>query len=331
VVNTDNGVPGRLRELARRQEGVVSRTQALASGMSSDAIRWATERGAWRRVYPGVFATFTGQVGQPAWLWAALLYAGEGAILSHETAAELIGLADRRSTLIHVTIPDARAVIPARGIVIHRSRHVSAKWRYARGIPPHTLTEDTVIDLVNAAGNLDEAVGWVTAAVSRHLTSEWPLRQALAARSRVRWRSQLDEVITFAAGGTHSVLEFRYDRDVERAHGLPRAARQVPFTKRDGSRGYRDRCYEQYGRLVVELDGKRYHPDENRDRDRQRDNQAAATGSPTLRYDWSDVTREACETAVQVYGALRERGYQGKLRPCSPGCRALSDGQRQPA
>jgi hypothetical protein len=273
-------------------------------------------------VSPGVFATFTGQVGRPAQLWAALLYAGEEAILSHETAAELIGLADRQSATVHVTIPDARTVVPTRGMTVHRTRHAYPKWRYARGIPPHTMTEDTVIDLVNAAANLDEAVGWVTAAFSRHLTGEWPLRQAVAARSRVRWRGQLDEVITFAAGGTHSVLEFRYDRDVERAHGLPRAARQVPFTKRDGSRGYRDRCYEQYGRLVVELDGRRYHPDENRDRDRRRDNQAAAAGSPTLRYNWNDVTREACETAAEVYRALSERGYRGTLRTCSPGCRA---------
>ncbi|HEY0936031.1 MAG TPA: DUF559 domain-containing protein [Trebonia sp.] len=188
------------------------------------------------------------------------------------------------------------------------------------------MAEDTVIDLVNTAVNLDDAVGWVTAAFSRRLTSEWALRQAVAARPRVRWRHQLDEAITFAAGGAHSVLEFRYDRDVERAHGLPRAARQVRFTKRDGSRGYRDRYYEEYGRLVIELDGKRYHPDENHSSDRRRDNQAAAGGSATLRYDWGEVTREPCETAVQVYRALCARGYRGALRPCSPVCRAPGGG-----
>lgn len=46
-------------------------------------------------IHPGVYATFTGQVGRQARMWAALLYAGEGARLSHETAAELTGLADR--------------------------------------------------------------------------------------------------------------------------------------------------------------------------------------------------------------------------------------------
>src|SRR5580692_11524383 len=118
---------------------------------------------------------------------------------------------------------------------------------------------------------------------------------------------------------------------MERAHGLPRAARQVPFTKRDGSRGFRDRYYENYGRLVVELDGKRYHLDENRQHDRARDNLAAAKGGSTLRYGWGDVTREACQTAAQVCEALRERGYPGSLKPCSPACGGFSGRERRSA
>jgi hypothetical protein len=38
--------------------------------------------------------------GVPARLWAALLYAGEGTIPSHETAAKLTSLTDRQSALI---------------------------------------------------------------------------------------------------------------------------------------------------------------------------------------------------------------------------------------
>jgi hypothetical protein len=331
MTNVGNGGPGRLRELARLQGGIVSRHQAIKAGMSSGAVRWAVRRGTWQQVYPGVYATFTGPVRRPARLWAALLYAGPGAVLSHETAAELVGLADRQSALINVTIPNGRRVVAPAGVKIHITRQAVPKWSYAQGVPPHTLPDDTIVDLVNAAASLDDAAGWVTAGFARHLIAEWPFRQAVAARSRLRWRDQLDEVITLAAGGAHSVLEYRYDRDVERAHGLPRATRQAPFTKPDGSRGFRDRCYERYGRLVIELDGKRYHPDEARYRDRARDNQAAAKGGSTLRYDWSDVTRQPCETAAQVHAALRERGYRGPVRPCSPGCRAAGARERRPA
>ena len=187
---------------------------------------------------------------------------------------------------------------------------------------PHTLVEETIIDLVDAAKSFDEACGWVTAAFGRRLTGEGPLRTTLDARRKLRWRGQLDEMIIAAAGGAHSLLEFRYDRDVERAHGLPRASQQVPFTKPDGGRGFRDRYYEKFG-LVVELDGRQAHPAERRGQDRSRDNDATAGGGSTLRYDWDDITRHGCRTAAQVARSLASRGWTGQPKQCSPACRAM--------
>lgn len=65
-----------------------------------------------------------------------------------------------------------------------------------------------------------------------------------------------------------------------------------------------------------------YHPDERRGQDQARDNATAVSGA-TLRYGWGDVTRRPCETARQEAAALRERGWTGTLKPCSPGCAAL--------
>ena len=314
-------IPRDLREVARFQASIVTRQQALRSGMSRSAIVSKVACGRWRQVYPGVYATFDGPMGRDAQLWAIVLYAGKGAQLSHETAAEVNGFTERRSPLIHVMIPSARRVRQPRGVVIHRSSYIDPRARFPRGVLPRTFVEETVIDLVSAADNLDDACGWVTTAFGRRMTGEGPLRRALSTRGKLRWRDELDEFITAAAGGAHSVLEFRYDRDVERAHGLPTASRQVPFTKPDGSRGFRDRCYEKYG-LVVELDGKRAHPEERRGHDRRRDNDATALGGATLRYDWDDVTRQPCGTAVQVARSLARRGWKGQLRPCSPPCQA---------
>ena len=102
------------------------------------------------------------------------------------------------------------------------------------------------------------------------------------------------------------MLEFRYHRDVERAHGLPESARQVAFTTRDGRRGRRDRVYEPYD-LVIELDGRLAHQPENQGKDKTRDNAAAADGKQTLRYGWSQVKWQPCETAA--------RGGQGAAPP----------------
>ena len=318
-----SGIPPRLLELARAQAGVISRHQALGGGMSASAIRSKVASGRWQQLYPGVYAVFTGPVRRDARLWAALLYGGKGAQLSHQTAAELLRLTDEQSLPIHLKIPTERRVHPLPDVVIHRSSYIEQGWRFARGVPPHTLVEQTVLDLLDASVSFDDAVGWVTRAFQRNLANAGSLQRALATRKKVRWRDRLSEVITMAAAGTHSTLEYRYDHDVERAHGLPPARKQVPFTKPDGSRGFRDRTYDEYG-LVVELDGKRYHDDDRRDHDRRRDNDAAATTGATLRYDWRDVVRAQCQTAAQVHAALRTRGYTGSLKPCSATCTALA-------
>ncbi len=316
-------IPRALAEAARLQAGVVGRRQALGAGLSSSAIASKIEAGRWRPVYPGVYATFTGPVTREARLWAAVLYAGSGAQLSHETAAEVLQLTSDPCPLIHLTIPAERRVRPVAGMAVHRSSYLETGWRFARGVPPHTWFEETITDLVAAAVNVDDAVAWVTRGFQRNRVSEGRLRSVLAQRAKLRWRDRLDEVIALAADGTHSPLEYRYDRDVERAHGLPPAGKQVAFTKPDGSRGFRDRWYEKYG-LAVELDGRRYHGMTRLDDDRRRDNDVTAAAGATLRYDWGDVTRTPCRTAAQVHGALRERGYPGPLRPCSGTCAALS-------
>jgi hypothetical protein len=110
--------------------------------------------------------------------------------------------------------------------------------------PPRTEIEDTVLDLIQEAKTFDDVCGWVTRAIARELTDETRLRAAMKARQRLRWRADLQELIAAAASGDHSVLEFRYHRDVERAHGLPESARQVQFTAPGGRRGRRDRVYE---------------------------------------------------------------------------------------
>src|ERR1700677_4180797 len=116
-----NGIPAVLREQARWQAGVITREQALLSGLSRSAITSKLQQGRWLQVHRGVYATFTGSMDREAQLWACVLYAGPGARLSHETAAELIRLTDRRSPLIHVTISARRRVVPPAGLIIHRS------------------------------------------------------------------------------------------------------------------------------------------------------------------------------------------------------------------
>jgi hypothetical protein len=61
-----------------------------------------------------------------------------------------------------VTIPANRRITPPKGVVIHLSSNLSVGWRFASGIPPYTFAEETIVDLVHAATDLNDVIAWVT-------------------------------------------------------------------------------------------------------------------------------------------------------------------------
>ena len=166
-----------------------------------------------------------------------------------------------------------------------------------------------MLDLAQLAPGFDDACGWITKACAKRLTTEEKLRAALAMRKKMRWRNEVDDVLAAAGSGIHSVLEYRYLRDVERAHGLPRSRHQARVVI-DGKTMYRDVYYEEY-QLAVELDGRLAHPVDERWRDSQRDNRAGLQGVQACRYTWRDIYACACETALLQAQILRRRGWPG--------------------
>ena len=312
-------MPSKLAAVAGMQCGIVSRSQALAAGLTSDQIKHRVRSGRWQQVFRGVYATFTGRVSRGAFWWAVALYAGRGAVLSYETAAEINGMVAKDAEpagLVHVSVPAGRHVTPVPGVRIHRS----ARERPIPSVeyPARTSVEDTLLDLADVAETFDDVCAWVTRAFQRRLTNEVMLREMMRRRRTLRWRAELDDLVAAAAAGDESALEFRYTRDVERAHGLPEARRQVGFTGADGRRGRRDREYEPH-RVIVELDGKVAHA-ESVVKDRKRDNAANVEDKRTLRYGWQEVCHEPCATAAEVARVLRRNGWRGAPRPCSVGC-----------
>ena len=309
--------------LLNTQCGIVDRAQAKRAGFSDRQIWHRLRSGRWQRVHEGVYATFTGPLDRDARMWAALRRAGDGAMLSHETAAEVHGMIDKpASGAIHITVPAGRRPIrrgSVRGVVIHRSGQsrpqLPITWKL-----PRTRIEDTVLDLIDAAPTFQHAYGWIARAVTRDLATVGMLRAALATRRRARYRAELAVAFGASDGGVRSGLELRYSRDVERAHGLPSAQRQA---RRElaGRTHYRDNWYAKY-RVCVEVDGPTYHRDEQVWKDKRRDNlNLAEDGAETFRFGPVEVTELACESAAMVAAALARNGWKGVPRPCRrPGC-----------
>src|SRR5262245_7702648 len=146
LCSMSSDVPASIAGLVELQRGIITAHQALEAGVSRGLVRSRVEQGRWQRVHRGVYATFSGELSRAAILWAAVLAAGQGAILSHRSAAELDGLADEPADFVHVMIPAERRLRGLRGIVAHRSRRAAVAAHPAL-TPPRTRIEETILDL----------------------------------------------------------------------------------------------------------------------------------------------------------------------------------------
>lgn len=309
----DDKVQRRLGELLTEQNQVISRRQLIALGVSDGVARARLSSGLWQRGFPGTYIAHNGQPSYSTQLWSAVLYAGEGAMASYDSAAYLHGLVIGTPVKVHVTVPDSRRVAPQPGLVVHRSgRAIDQEQPFSS--PPRTRVEETVLDLADTKAKPDDVVAVLTNACQRKKTVVVALRTGIEQRRKHRHRRLIDEVLTAIAIGVHSVLEWRYYCDVERAHGLPEGERQV-HRRRDGKAEWIDVKYSKF-RVIVELDGALYHDGNQKRRvDRARD-RAEAVNNVILRYGWYESTALACETARYVASVLATRGWSGKFKRC---------------
>ncbi|TDO62439.1 hypothetical protein EV651_10653 [Kribbella sp. VKM Ac-2571] len=299
-----------LAVLIHEQHRVVARAQLQAAGVPDAEVRRRLRSRRWQAIHPGVYVTHTGPVGYDEQLVAALLYAGPEAAWSHYTAAEQFGLIrpdDRRP--VYVTIPWRRRVRARPNLVITRDAH----WeeRLATVIPPRSRPAEAVLEIVGISRSLDAAAAVVAEACQSGRVRPDQILAALADRRRLRHGSALRPILADVAEGTHSLLELRYLRDVERAHGLPTGQRQRAV---DGE--FTDVAYLRY-ELVVELDGRFHFAPDRRWRDLDRDNRAALRSETTLRYGWLDITSRPCAAAAQVLQVMRRQAPTLSARTCS--------------
>ncbi|GAA3595338.1 hypothetical protein GCM10022223_08110 [Kineosporia mesophila] len=303
--------------LAVVQEGTVARRQLLAMGLSSRQARRHVDNGRWQVALPGVYIIHTGPPTAIARIWAAVLYCGDGAVAGGRTA---LGLAQAlpRTGPIEICIPHRGGARAVPGISVHRVRDLFARSdRFLS--PPRLRTEHAVLDVADREESPEAVCGLVLGVLQRRLTTSRALSAALSRRSRHRWRGLVDDLLAEFTDGVQSPLERRYLRDVERAHRLPPALRNVGATEPDGRQRHRDVRYEKW-RLIVELDGQEAHPRSDAFRDMRRDNVVVADRQAVLRHGWRDVAGRPCAVAAQVSAVLAAYGWRGRARPCGPAC-----------
>jgi hypothetical protein len=284
--------------LAGRQHGVVSHAQLRALGVGPGAIKHRVGMGRLQPMHRGVYAVGHRALRREAWWMAAVLAAGDGAVLSYRSAAALWGVRDTARARIEVSVPrhrrsTARAEVH---VVAMQPDEVAIE----RGIPVTTPAR-TLFDLASVlrADQLEHAfdeaeVRRLTSPVSLDvLAARYPTRRGARAIRRV-----LDNHRMNGATVLRSALERRFLALVD-DHGLPR-----PRMNRLGPEGELDARWPEQ-RLIVECDGFATHGTRKAfEADRARDRALQVAGWRVVRITWRQLTNDADVVARQLAALL---------------------------
>ncbi len=224
---------------------------------------------------------------------AAVLACDAATILSHGSAAELLGISDKRLAVMHVIPPDwsGRKI---RGIRWHRVRLPLTEEIEVRDGIPCTTVSRTIVDMAGESGwgQLRRLIE--QAAILRQLDVDEIDR--ILGRGRRRGAPRLRAILTGWRGTreprplVRSRLEARLlPRLIE--EGLP-APRTNVRLQVEGHRFEVDLLWEDQ-RLAIETDGEETHGTRAAfQRDRKRDQILTAAGYRTARITWRQVVDE---------------------------------------
>ena len=177
-----------VEETLRRQTGVISRRQALSTGMQQHDIRRMLRRNEWARVHHGVYVDHTGPL---TWLqraWAAVLYAAPAALCLDSALMAADGpeqVHARRGAPIHVAVARQRAMLTEpEGVRIHHLTQFDGRVLWNVG-PPRLRYEDAALDVACAATSELDAIAALADCCQSRCTTARRLLHTLDSRLRV--------------------------------------------------------------------------------------------------------------------------------------------------
>lgn len=250
-------IPSVLRALAQAQDGVITRQQALESGLSKAAIRHAlAANDPWRKIIAGVYATFTGPWQDRHRVRAALLHAGEQAMVTGAYACRAYGMQyvpRKIRDVIELLVPANVRRAPVEIASIRRVKSLPPA-RTLRGIPS-APPERAALDACRDVKSQREVRAVLCEVVQRQLTNPARLAEEFGGMDRrgmALARRAIDDVLA----GCRSAPECEL-RDVIRTSAVldePVWNQPLPDDESLVPDGY-------YGevRLALEVDSAEHH------------------------------------------------------------------------
>jgi very-short-patch-repair endonuclease len=263
---------------------LVARRQLVAAGLARGAIDARIERGHLHPIRRGVYAVGHRLLAREGRWMAAVLAAGDGAVLSHRSAAELWGMVPVGAGMPEITrrtshrLPD---------MVVHRASLPPDEIAVVGRIPV-TSVPRTVFDLagISKPRQLERALHEVEV---RGLRDRLSIPDLLERHPRSRGAATLRELLAekAPAGITRNDFEEGFVTFLD-DHALPRPAFNAPLAVR--GRFFEIDCLWRDHQLAVELDGRRVHGTPAAfESDRERDRILQAEGWRTARITWRQL------------------------------------------
>jgi hypothetical protein len=305
-----------IAELFGSQKTVATLTQLGEVGLAPRSVRHRAALGRLHRVYPTVYSTTPPELlpRKAQWL-AAVLACGPGALLSHRTAAALLGVRDTRRARIDVTSPGGRGRRLS-NIDAHRATTLTpADLTEREGIPCTSLAR-TIVDLAPLVSRR---------AVERAIDQSEALQifdlravEDVLARNATLPGAAIVQSLLEEYQRTQAHFDTVTENDFEEAFfalcdaaGFPRPEVQQYFTLPGGDVVRADFVWRDL-KIIVETDGGQFHRTRRaREADARRDLLFAQAGWQTLRLTKRMVLTAPAETTRALAGVLaRARARQ---------------------
>jgi very-short-patch-repair endonuclease len=289
-------------ELSHRaigQNGVFTRADLRALGVSAKRERNRVAAGLWVPVLGATYVTATTAIGP--WQRATAASLISGGVVSHQSAAQLHEIPVVATQLVHVWVPDNRHIkVP--GLRAHHGQLLDTDVERAIGVPVTTRTR-TLVDCL-AVLPFDAALTLAREAVFRKWLRVVELQDAISLRRGQNGTPQLSRIVARLVAGGASEAELKLHELLRRGRFDGWVANQIVYDAR-GRIGEVDVLFPGL-RLVIEVDGFAVHGGDLGvfQRDRTKQNRLSNAGYVVLRFTWHDLVERPDEVIATIRRAL---------------------------
>jgi very-short-patch-repair endonuclease len=287
--------------IAERQLGLITAVQLHYAGVGRGSIEWRLANGSLHRVFRGVYLVGHAVPVAGAPEFAAVLAVGDRTVVSHRSAAALWGFARRPVGLVEVTVA-GRDCRSRDGLRVHVVERLGGGDRGHKSGIPVTSPARTVVDYA-ATASASEVEYAIAEACALKLTGELQICAAIERVPKHAGVALLRAVLAqpggpqrTRSGGERAMLR------LIRAAGLPAPRTDVLIA------GFTADFVWEDQRLIVEVDGHRYHSSRPAfERDHRRDIVHKNAGYEVLRFTARQLAEEPLLVIATIARALDRR------------------------